>query len=169
MEEVKNDDGSISLKNQSGDSGQIVVVDAMVGLRLPAGTHTVTMTYTPPGWWIGIALLAGGIVLLVVFWLGDRKRYAVMLAELAQQQERERQEAAKRAKMKSAKAAKESSPEALLEKLEALHKQGVLDDAEFEEKKAAILKKKPAENAGNPPKPSEKKDSDDGGTEDSAD
>lgn len=169
VEEVKNDDGSISLKNQSGDSGQIVVVDAMVGLRLPAGTHTVTMTYTPPGWWIGIALLAGGIVLLVVFWFGDRKRYAVMLAELAQQQERERQEAAKRAKMKSAKAAKESSPEALLEKLEALHKQGVLDDAEFEEKKAAILKKKPAENAGDPPKPSEKKDSDDGGTEDSAD
>ena len=167
VEEVKNDDGSISLKNQSGDSGQIVVVDAMVGLRLPAGTHTVTMTYTPPGWWIGIALLAGGIVLLVVFWFGDRKRYAVMLAELAQQQERERQEAAKRAKMKSAKAAKESSPEALLEKLEALHKQGVLDDAEFEEKKAAILKKKPAENAGDPPKPSEKKDSDDGDTEDS--
>ena len=87
-------------------------------------------------------MLAGGIVLLVVFWFGDRKRYAVMLAELAQQQERERQEAAKRAKMKSAKAAKESSPEALLEKLEALHKQGVLDDAEFEEKKAAILKKR---------------------------
>ena len=30
VEEVKNDDGSISLKNQSGDSGQIVVVAAMV-------------------------------------------------------------------------------------------------------------------------------------------
>ena len=94
----------------------------MVGLRLPAGTHTGYHDYVP-AWWIGIALLAGGIVLLVVFWFGDRKRYAVMLAELAQQQERERQEAAKRAKMKSAKAAKESSPEALLEKLEALHKQ----------------------------------------------
>ena len=79
VEEVKNEDGSTSLNNQSGDSGQIVVVDAMIGLRLPAGTHTVTMTYTPPGWWIGMGTLAGGIILIVLFWFGDRKRYAAML------------------------------------------------------------------------------------------
>ena len=141
VEEVKNEDGSTSLNNQSGDSGQIVVVDAMIGLRLPAGTHTVTMTYTPPGWWIGMGTLAGGIILIVLFWFGDRKRYAAMLVAVEAEKERERQQAKKRVKLKSNNNKdKDDSPEKLLEKLEALHKEGILDDKEFAAKKAEIEK-----------------------------
>lgn len=120
---------------------QLVIVDALIGVELEPGTHTVTMTYTPPGWWIGIGLLGGGLVLIVLFWFGDRKRYAAMLAALEAEKERERQQAKKRAKLKS-KPSGEDTPEKLLEKLDTLHQQGILTDAEFEAKKAAIQKKK---------------------------
>lgn len=120
---------------------QLVIVDALIGVNLEPGTHTVTMTYTPPGWWIGMGLLGGGLILIVLFWFGDRKRYAAMLVELEAEKERERQQAKKRAKLKS-KSSVEETPEKLLEKLETLHNQGILTDAEFEAKKAAILKKK---------------------------
>ncbi|WP_298484051.1 YfhO family protein [uncultured Ruminococcus sp.] len=120
---------------------QLVIVDALIGVNLEPGTHTVTMTYTPPGWWIGMGLLGGGLILIVLFWFGDRKRYAAMLVELEAEKERERQQAKKRAKLKS-KSSDEETPEKLLEKLETLHNQGILTDAEFEAKKAAILKKK---------------------------
>lgn len=139
VEEVEQEDGSIKLVNGDGETGQIVVVDAMIGVRLTPGTHTVTMTYTPPGWWLGIGLLGGGIVLLVFIWFGDRKRYAVMVAELARRKEAEKAEKEKRVKLKSKKP--EESPEKLLEKLTALHEQGVLTDEEFEAKKKAIQKK----------------------------
>ena len=39
----------------------------------------------------------------------------------------------------------DDSPEKLLEKLEALHQQGILDDKEFAAKKAEIEKKKKAD------------------------
>lgn len=120
---------------------QLAIVDALIGVELEPGTHTVTMTYTPPGWWIGIGLLGGGLILIVLFWFGDRKRYAAMLVELEAEKERERQQAKKRAKLKS-KPSDEDSPEKLLEKLETLHKQGILTDAEYEAKKVAIQKKK---------------------------
>lgn len=123
---------------------QIAVVNALIAIPLDAGTHTVTMTYTPPGWWIGIGLLGGGLILIVLFWFGDRKRYAAMLVELEQEKERERQQAKKRVKLKSAPSNNEDSPEKLLEKLEALHKQGILNDKEFAAKKAEIQKKKDA-------------------------
>lgn len=144
VEEVKQENGSVKLVNQEGDTGQIVVVDAMLAVRLTPGTHTVTLTYTPPGWWLGIGLLCGGVALLVLFWFGDRKRYAAMLAEIERQKRIEEKEKEKRAKLKSTKKPKddETSPEKLLEKLELLHQQGILSDQEFEEKKAAIHKKK---------------------------
>ena len=41
IEETKNEDGSTTLSNKDGDTGQIVVVDAMIGIRLnfSHGTH----------------------------------------------------------------------------------------------------------------------------------
>ena len=119
----------------------------MIGVPLSAGEHTVTMTYTPPGWWIGMGTLAGGIILIVLFWFGDRKRYAAMLAEIEAEKEREQQQAKKRVKLKSGTKdkANDDSPEKLLEKLEALHQQGILDDKEFAAKKAEIEKKKKAD------------------------
>ncbi len=140
IEENEQEDGSIKLANGSGDTGQIVVVDAMIGVRLTPGTHTVTMTYTPPGWWLGIGLLGGGIVILVFIWFSDRKRYAAMLTEMARRKEIEKAEKEKRIKLKSSKP--EEAPEKLLEKLKALHEQGILTDEEFEAKKAALKKKK---------------------------
>ena len=126
---------------------QVAIADAMIGVPLSAGEHTVTMTYTPPGWWIGMGTLAGGIVLIVIFWFGDRKRYAAMLAAVEAEKERERQQAKKRVKLKSGSKdkANDDSPEKLLEKLEALHKEGILDDKEFAAKKAEIEKKKKAD------------------------
>ena len=126
---------------------QVAIVDAMIGVPLSAGEHTVTMTYTPPGWWIGMGTLAGGIILIVLFWFGDRKRYAAMLAEIEAEKEREQQQAKKRVKLKSGTKdkANDDSPEKLLEKLEALHQQGILDDKEFAAKKAEIEKKKKAD------------------------
>ena len=118
---------------------QVAIVDAMIGVPLSAGEHTVTMTYTPPGWWIGMGTLAGGIILIVLFWFGDRKRYAAMLAEIEAEKEREQQQAKKRVKLKSGTKdkANDDSPEKLLEKLEALHQQGILDDKEFARKRTA--------------------------------
>ncbi len=117
----------------------------MIGIRLPAGEHTVTMTYTPPGFMVGIALLGGGIVVMVFLWFDDRKRYAVMLQELARKAELEKQQKLKRAKLKSnqkkSKGSEEKDDAALLSNLETLHEQGILTDAEYEEKKAAIQKK----------------------------
>ena len=123
---------------------QVAIVDAMIGVPLSAGEHTVTMTYTPPGWWIGMGTLAGGIVLIVLFWFGDRKRYAAMLAEIEAEKEREQQQAKKRVKLKSGTKdkANDDSPEKLLEKLEALHQQGILDDKEFCSQKGGKLKRK---------------------------
>lgn len=124
----------------------IAVVDAMIGVNLDPGTHTVTMTYTPPGWWIGIGLLGGGLILIVLIWFSDRKRYAAMLLELEAQKERERQlEKKRRAKLKSKPADDADDSAKLLQNLETLHKQGILNDKEFEEKKAAIQSKKTAE------------------------
>lgn len=140
VEEVEEDDGSTSLTNQDGDVGQIVVVDAMIGIRLPAGTHTVTMTYTPPGWWIGIGALCVGLALIVLLWFGDRKRYEAMVAEMARQKELEEKAKNKRARLRST-AKKDEDPEMLLKNLETLHEQGILTDAEYQEKKSAIEKK----------------------------
>ena len=146
VQEVEQEDGTIKLENQEGDTGQIVAVNALLAVRLPAGTHTVTMTYTPPGWWIGIALLCGGVVLMVFFWFGDRKRYAAMLVEIANEKRRKEEEAKKRIKLSSKNAAT-STPQKdevqdLLKNLEALHRQGILTDTEFASKKAEIEKKK---------------------------
>lgn len=81
----------------------------------------------------------------MLFWFGDRKRYAAMLVAVEAEKERERQQAKKRVKLKSNNNKdKDDSPEKLLEKLEALHKEGILDDKEFAAKKAEIEKKKKA-------------------------
>ncbi len=146
VEEIEEDDGSTSLKNAEGDVGQIVVVDAMIGIRLTEGTHTVKMTYTPPGWWAGIGCLCGGIVIMVFIWFSDRKRYAFMIAELKRKEELEEKEKQKRIKLRSNNRGRKQQDEAeseetLLNKLEKLYEEGILTDQEFEEKKAALQKK----------------------------
>lgn len=148
--EEEDEDGEVSLSNDDGEVGQIVVVDAMIGVRLTAGTHTVKMTYTPPGWWVGIALFCGGIVVMVFIWFSDRKRYAYMIAELARQKEQEEKNKQKRAKLRSnqnrSKNNSTNEEETLLSKLESLYEEGLLTEKEFESKKRALQKQKSREN-----------------------
>ena len=72
---------SIMQNTVAGDLGQVVILNAMIGLKLPAGHHTVSMKYTPPGFNMGIVLLIAGIAIVVLFWYTDRKRNVVMIAQ----------------------------------------------------------------------------------------
>jgi uncharacterized membrane protein YfhO len=85
LEQDNDGDGEtdmVILQNNDGDTGQIAVLNAMIGIRLPAGTHTVTMTYTPPGFNIGLVLLVVGIGLIVVLYLYDRKNNKLLIARI---------------------------------------------------------------------------------------
>lgn len=79
------DDGtSLMVNNQNlgADAlGSVVILNAMIGLRLPAGHHTVSMKYTPPGFNAGIVLLILGLALVVFFWFYDNKHNKVLIAE----------------------------------------------------------------------------------------
>ena len=56
------------------------LLNALVGVPLEPGEHEVTMTFTPPGWNIGLICLAAGIVVLILFYRYDKKHNAVLLA-----------------------------------------------------------------------------------------
>lgn len=80
--EVDTENGVPPLKNKSGDVGQVVILNAMIGVKLPAGTHTVTMKYTPPGFNFGVVTLILGIGVMVIFYLYDRKNNKVILERI---------------------------------------------------------------------------------------
>lgn len=58
----------------------VELIEAFIGIPLTPGTHTVTMTYTPPGFTVGVVLLILGIGAIVMFYLYDRKNNKVLLA-----------------------------------------------------------------------------------------
>jgi 5S rRNA maturation endonuclease (ribonuclease M5) len=58
----------------------VKLLNALVGVPLEPGEHEVTMTFTPPGWNIGLICLAAGIVVLILFYRYDKKHNAVLLA-----------------------------------------------------------------------------------------
>jgi len=62
------------------------LITAFIGIPLTAGTHTVSMTYTPPGFIPGVILLILGIGAIVVFYLYDRKNNTVLLARIRAKQ-----------------------------------------------------------------------------------
>ena len=80
--EVDVDKGVPPLENEDGAEGQVVILNAMIGVKLPAGTHTVSMKYTPPGFTFGVVTLILGIGVLVVFYLYDRKNNKVILERI---------------------------------------------------------------------------------------
>lgn len=69
------------LKNKQGSLGQVLVLGTMIGVRLPAGHHTVSMKYTPPGFNLGVFTLILGIIILVMFYMYDKKHNVVLLAK----------------------------------------------------------------------------------------
>ena len=60
----------------------VEVVKAMIGVELTPGTHTVTFSYTPPGFTVGVFLFVLGIGMLVLFYRYDRKNNKVIIAAL---------------------------------------------------------------------------------------
>ncbi len=80
VQEKKNPDtGKITLENKADAVGQIVVLGTMIGVRLPAGHHTVSMKYTPPGFNLGVFTLILGIIILVMFYMYDKKHNKVLI------------------------------------------------------------------------------------------
>ena len=119
------DNGTSLMVNNTGlgaDAlGEVGILNAMIGLRLPAGHHTVSMKYTPPGFNTGLVLLVIGLAIVVLFWMYDNKHNAVIAAEKAAAERRKKglpepvEEAQKTAgeiiKEKSAKKAKKAKAE----------------------------------------------------------
>lgn len=73
-------DKSTVIKNKQGDVGQVIVLGTMIGIRLPAGKHTVSMKYTPPGFNMGVVTLILGIAVLFLFYRYDKKNNKVLIA-----------------------------------------------------------------------------------------
>ena len=53
---------------------------AMIFVPLAAGTHTISMTYTPPGFVLGVFMMLIGIAMCVLFYRYDKKNNKVLLA-----------------------------------------------------------------------------------------
>lgn len=79
--EQENEKGVKELFNKDESVGQVVVLDSLIGIKLPAGEHTVSMKYTPPGFRIGVVTFILGIAALVVFYIYDRKNNRVIAAK----------------------------------------------------------------------------------------
>jgi len=83
FKDVINDAGTSVMTNYTdGGVGSVVILNAMIGLRLPEGHHTVEMTYSPPGFKSGVLLLLLGICAIAVFWWYDRKNNPAIIQKL---------------------------------------------------------------------------------------
>ncbi len=58
----------------------IEVLNALIGVELTPGEHTVTMTYTPPGFNVGVFTLILGIGVIIMFYSYDRRSNSVLVA-----------------------------------------------------------------------------------------
>ena len=56
-------------------------LDAVIYVPLSAGTHTVTFSYTPPGFVAGVFMLFVGIGMIIVFYQYDKKNNKVLIAK----------------------------------------------------------------------------------------
>lgn len=68
------------LLNKEGSEGEVLVLGTLIGVRLPAGEHTIKMKYTPPGFNFGIITLIFGIAAIVLFYIYDRKKNPILVA-----------------------------------------------------------------------------------------
>ncbi|MCQ2417095.1 MAG: YfhO family protein [Oscillospiraceae bacterium] len=130
---------------------------AMIGVELTPGEHTVKMKYTPPGLNAGWFMLICGLFCCYLFYSYDKEHNAVLLLmaknrkngiyELPVEEEPEpvRKTSGSRAAADSAAEAKEKMEGKLiadeLKKLKELLDDGVLTKEEFDEQKKKLLKK----------------------------
>lgn len=79
--EIPNENGKVSYQNDSeAESGKVIMLESTIGLKLPAGEHTITMKYTPPGFTMGMFTLILGIGIIVIFYLYDKKNNEILIA-----------------------------------------------------------------------------------------
>ena len=90
--EIKNEEtGTISYKNDfDAETGKVIMLESTIGLKLPAGEHTITMKYTPPGFTLGMFTLVLGIGIMIIFYRYDKKNNQVLIA-LQKEKERKKQ------------------------------------------------------------------------------
>ena len=55
------------------------ILKAFIGVKLTPGQHTVSVTYTPPGFVVGIFTLILGIAVCVLFGIYDKKNNKILL------------------------------------------------------------------------------------------
>ena len=79
--EIKNEDGTIRYQNDAdAETGKVIALESTIGLKLPAGEHTITMKYTPPGFNLGMFTLILGIGIIVLFYMYDKKNNEILIA-----------------------------------------------------------------------------------------
>lgn len=90
--EIKNEEtGTISYQNDfNADTGKVIMLESTIGIKMPAGEHTVTLKYTPPGFTLGMFTLVIGIGIIIIFYLYDRKNNEILIA-LQKAKERKKQ------------------------------------------------------------------------------
>ena len=81
------DNGNVSYQNEEGDEGEVIMLQSLIGIKLPSGQHTISMKYTPPGFKVGMFTLVLGIGILVMFFMYDSKHNQV-IALLRSEKER---------------------------------------------------------------------------------
>ena len=77
-EEKNPQTGQVMLSNEQGTEGSVIVLGTLIGIRVPAGHHKVSMKYTPPGFNFGVITLILGIGCLILFYMYDRKNNKVL-------------------------------------------------------------------------------------------
>ena len=116
---VNASDGQILFTSIPYEPGWTVKVDghrvdtmeclkAMIYVPLTAGTHTVVLSYTPPGFVLGVILMILGVGMLVLFYMYDKKNNPVLLARANARAAEEK--AAKKAAKSAKKDAKPAAP-----------------------------------------------------------
>lgn len=135
----------------------VTLFQAMIGVELEPGEHTVKMRYTPPGLTAGLFAMLCGIFCLVIFYRFDRENNEVIalmranrkkgIYELPYEDDPDPEIAAKQKKTETKEKEKEIEKISEnmiadeLRKLKELMDDGVLTKEEFEEQKKKLLKK----------------------------
>ncbi|MDO4295066.1 MAG: YfhO family protein [bacterium] len=109
------------------------VVDAFLGFEIPAGEHEITMEYRPQGFFQGVWLSTGSVLLLVILIAAGRI--------LKPEPKEEASNPSKRQKRSNPKAAQEKKAEAMVGEKEAGAKKVEIKEKEAEAKKAEIEEK----------------------------
>ena len=68
-------------KFTSADNCATVFMQALIGLKLTPGQHTIEMSYTPPGLIPGLGLLLAGLACVVLIYRYDKKNNKILLAK----------------------------------------------------------------------------------------